>query len=84
VLDAWRAGRPPVVGVRFGEVTAPPHLFTAALFPELAALTNGARPVLQRHAAEAITLHLAADRLLDVDTPEDYARAMARAASGGV
>lgn len=82
VLDAWRVGHPPVVCVRYGEVTAPPHLFAAALFPELTVLTGGARPVLQRHAAEAVTLALAPDRLLDVDTPEDYARALARATTG--
>jgi CTP:molybdopterin cytidylyltransferase MocA len=84
VLDAWRASRSPLVCVRYGEVTAPPHLFAASLFPELAVLTGGARPVLQRHAAEAVTLALAADRLLDVDTPEDYERAVARAVAGGV
>jgi molybdenum cofactor cytidylyltransferase len=79
VLDAWRAGRPPLVCVRYGEVVAPPHLFAAALFPELALLTGGARPVLQRHADLAVTLALAPDRLLDVDTPDDYERAVARA-----
>jgi molybdenum cofactor cytidylyltransferase len=77
VLDAYREHPGGIVSVRYGDVTAPPHLFDAAFFPELAVLEHGARPVLQRHAAETTVLHLAPERLLDIDTPEDYERAKA-------
>ena len=78
LLGAYRAARPPVVGARYGGVTAPPHLFARALFPELEALSEGARPALERHRAEAVTLDFPPEALLDIDTPEDYARAVAR------
>ena len=77
VLDAYRERPGGVVSVRYGEVTAPPHLFDAKYFPELAVLEHGARPVLQRHAAETTVLNFSPERLLDIDTPEDYERAKA-------
>jgi molybdenum cofactor cytidylyltransferase len=64
-----------IVCAQFGDVTAPPHLFTRELFEELRTLKEGARPVLTRHAARARTVHLPADHLVDIDTPDDYARA---------
>jgi molybdenum cofactor cytidylyltransferase len=82
ILDTWRLQRPPIVSSRFGEVTAPPHLFVRFLYPELSVLVHGARPVLQRHASAMVVLHFPADRLLDIDTPEDYERAAARIAAG--
>lgn len=69
------AGDAAIVCARFGEVTAPPHLFTRELFEELRALTQGARPVLTRHAARARIVDLPAAHLVDIDTPDDYARA---------
>jgi molybdenum cofactor cytidylyltransferase len=66
---------PAIVSVRFGGVTAPPHLFTRALFPELATLEEGARPVLSRHADRTRVVDLPPDHLVDIDTPDDYARA---------
>jgi CTP:molybdopterin cytidylyltransferase MocA len=68
------------VSVRYGSVTAPPHLFARVLFPELTALEQGARPVLARHAERCHVLDFPADALLDIDTPEDYARAQQRVA----
>jgi len=82
VLDAYRATSPPIVSVRYGEITAPPHLFVRELFPELAQLEHGARPVLQRHADRAIVLQFPADLLMDIDTPDDYERARTRLSSG--
>lgn len=82
ILDTWRLQRPPIVSSRFGEVTAPPHLFVRTLYPELSVLEHGARPVLQRHAAAMVVLHFPADRLFDIDTPEDYERAAARLSAG--
>lgn len=82
ILDSYRAGHAAIVSVRYGDVTAPPHLFTRALFPELAVLEHGARPVLERHRDQTVVLRFAADLLHDIDTPEDYERARSRASSG--
>jgi molybdenum cofactor cytidylyltransferase len=72
VLDAYRKEASPIVSVRYGEVMAPPHLFARALFPELAVLEHGARPVLLRHLDETTILRFPPDLLMDIDTPEDY------------
>jgi molybdenum cofactor cytidylyltransferase len=77
VLDAYRSGSRGIVSVRYGGVTAPPHLFARSYFPELARLAHGARPVLQRHADDTVILEFPAGMLLDVDTPEDYERVKA-------
>jgi molybdenum cofactor cytidylyltransferase len=78
LLDSWRAQQPAIVSVRYGEVTAPPHLFSRELFPELAVLEHGARPVLQRHGDGAGVLQFPPELLFDVDTPADYERAKRR------
>ena len=77
LLDAYRAQPEGIVSVRYGEVTAPPHIFDREFFPELAVLVHGARPVLQRHPSRRRVLEFAPELLLDVDTPEDYERAKA-------
>src|SRR5262245_43414038 len=82
VLETYRQQAPTIVSVRFGDVTAPPHLFSRTLFPELAQLTHGARSVLQRHGDQTIVLHFPSDLLQDIDTPEDYERASHRVSSG--
>ena len=82
ILDAYRQTTPAIVSVRYGDVTAPPHLFRRDLFPELAELERGARPVLERHREQTIVLHFPPELLLDIDTPEDYERAKARLSSG--
>jgi molybdenum cofactor cytidylyltransferase len=71
-----------IVCVRYGQVTAPPHLFDQEFFPELAALEHGARPVLERHKDRTVVLQFPEDLLVDVDTPEDYERAIARLGTG--
>jgi molybdenum cofactor cytidylyltransferase len=68
---------PGIVCVRYGDVTAPPHLFDRRYFAELARLEHGARPVLQRHADDTTILQLSPELLLDIDTPDDYERAKA-------
>lgn len=83
LLEAYRLQLPLIVGSRFGDVTAPPHLFDRALFPELSVLQHGARSVLQRHAGRMVVLHFAPELLVDIDTPEDYERALARVAVEG-
>jgi molybdenum cofactor cytidylyltransferase len=82
VLDAYRTLRPGIVCVRYGDVTAPPHLFDRELFAELSVLTHGARPVLERHREVTVTLQFAPELLVDVDTPEDYERARERLSAG--
>lgn len=88
LLDAYRtqppgqAQSPGIVSVRYGDVTAPPHLFDREFFPELAVLEHGARPVLQRHRDRTVVLQFPPELLLDIDTPEDYERASARLSAG--
>jgi molybdenum cofactor cytidylyltransferase len=77
LLDGYRARAAGIISVRYGEVTAPPHLFDRRYFPELAGLEHGARPVLQRHQDDRQILHFSPELLLDIDTPEDYERARA-------
>ncbi|RPI57808.1 MAG: nucleotidyltransferase family protein [Acidobacteria bacterium] len=82
LLDAYRERQMGIVSVRYGDVTAPPHLFDRAYFSELARLEHGARPVLQRHADLTTILRFRPELLLDVDTPEDYERARALLSAG--
>jgi molybdenum cofactor cytidylyltransferase len=72
VLDTFLQHAPAIVSVRYGDVTAPPHMFSKELFPELAQLEHGARPVLERHSDCRIVLQFPAELLQDIDTPEDY------------
>jgi len=79
LLDSYRGAHAPcIVSVRYGDVTAPPHLFDREFFPELAALQHGARSMLQRHADRSIVLQLPPELLVDVDTPADYELAKSR------
>lgn len=82
LLDAYRADPRGIVSVRYGDVTAPPHLFDRTYFPELARLRHGARSVLQQHATETTILLFPPELVLDVDTPEDYDRARALLSGG--
>lgn len=75
--EAYEEKNGGIVSVRYGEVTAPPHLFDRTYFPELAVLEHGARPVLQRHLAATTILRFPPELLLDIDTPKDYERAKA-------
>lgn len=82
ILDTYRRHAPPIVSVRYGDVTAPPHLFSREFFPELAQLTHGARPVLERHRGQTVVLQFPSGLLQDIDTPEDYEEARRRVSSG--
>lgn len=77
LIEVYLTGRPGIVSVRYGDVTAPPHLFDRRYFAELSGLEHGARPVLQRHAGDTVILRFPPELLLDVDTPADYERAKA-------
>lgn len=82
ILDLYRRDAPDIVSVRYGDVTAPPHLFRREFFPELAGLTHGARDLLARHRDRATVLQFPPELLQDVDTPDDYERARRRFPSG--
>jgi len=66
----------PLVVSRYGDVTAPPLLFRDTLFPELLAWTGEGcgKTVVQRHRERAAFLDWPAERLADVDTPDDFQR----------
>lgn len=83
LLAAWRATRAPVVRPRFGERHGHPVVFDRVVFDALrhARLDQGARSVV--HTLGAAVLDVPTDDegvCLDVDTPEDYARAIEVAA----
>ena len=83
VLETYGLHHPGVVAVRYGSdafgwVNAPPHVFDRALFPELMVLEHGARPVLERHRHNTMTIDAPADGLFDVDTPEQLEEARSR------
>jgi molybdenum cofactor cytidylyltransferase len=78
LLETYHRQLSGIVCVRYGDVTAPPHLFDKEFFPELAKLEHGAKPVLQRHRDQTTVLEFPPELLLDVDTPEDYEAALAR------
>lgn len=82
LIETYRAQHNPIVSVRYGEVMAPPHLFAREFFPELAALTHGARPVLLGHHDKTTILRFPSELLIDVDTPEDYDEVRRRLSSG--
>ncbi len=71
-----RSSDAPLVVSRYGDVTAPPLLFRDTLFPELLAWTGEGcgKTVVQRHRERATFLDWPADRLADVDTPDDFQR----------
>jgi len=77
LLDTFREHHGGIVSVRYGDVTAPPHLFDRQFFPELARLEHGAKPVLKAHLEDTVVLQFDPELLLDVDTMEDYERARA-------
>ena len=81
ILETYRQQAPAIVSARYGEVTAPPHLFSRELYAELARLQDGARPVLERHRDRTVVVQFPSDLLLDIDTPDDYERALARISS---
>src|SRR5256885_4405870 len=85
LVDAW-AGRGPPAAARiflpsFARRRGHPVLLDPALAPELLALGEGvsARDELAAHAAAIAHVDAADDRvLMDMDTPDDYRRCLAR------
>jgi len=79
LVAAARGTRAPLVVSRYGDVTAPPLLFRRALFGELLARTGEGcgKAVVQAHKHEAMYVDRPVTLLTDVDTPEDFAAAIA-------
>jgi molybdenum cofactor cytidylyltransferase len=68
-------GSAPIAASRFGDVIAPPHVFSRALFDVLGTPGNGAKPLIQRHREQVVFVDQPLSGLFDLDTPEDYERA---------
>ncbi len=85
LISRWVAARPAVVrptrGLQ-GTEHGHPVLFDRAVFNELAgaALSEGAKPVVHRHASAAGDVPIDADEgaFIDIDTAEEYHRAFGR------
>lgn len=78
LVAAAEATGAPIVASAYGGGVGLPALFGAPVLAELAALDGdaGARSVLTRDPARVVAVPLA-DGEVDVDTPEDWARALA-------
>jgi molybdenum cofactor cytidylyltransferase len=79
LVAAARGTTAPLVVSRYGDVTAPPLLFRRALFGELLAWTGEGcgKAVVRAHKDEAMYVDRPEALLTDVDTPEDFAAAIA-------
>ncbi len=73
-LQAAR-GDAPIAASRFGEIIAPPHLFSRELFNVLGTPGNGAKPLIQKHRERVVLVDQPEAALFDLDTPEDLERA---------
>lgn len=73
LIRAWRGGARLVAPLVDGQVRGAPALFDHSLWAELLTLVGdiGARPLLQKHQAEVVTVAVAAHLLRDIDTPQD-------------
>ncbi len=83
LIDTWRETRAPIVRPARGDMHGHPVLFDRRIFAELRAAdpTRGAKPVVHAHAHEIANVAVDDEgAFLDLDTPEDYARALALAA----
>ncbi|HMA45536.1 MAG TPA: NTP transferase domain-containing protein, partial [Gemmatimonadales bacterium] len=70
----------PLVVSQYGEIQAPPTLYARPLFAELASAEGPGcgKAVVRRHREAAETVSWPAERLDDVDVPDDYDRAKSR------
>jgi molybdenum cofactor cytidylyltransferase len=86
LVDAWRRSHAPVVRPVCGDRHGHPVIFDRAVFDELrhADPALGAKAVVRAHGAAVLDVPVDdAGAFLDVDTPEDYARATGQALPGG-
>ena len=73
LISRWQ-GEPLVIS-RYGEVISPPILYAKALFPELTALDQEGKELVQRHLHEAAVVAQPPSALHDLDFPADVERA---------
>lgn len=73
LIAAWQQGAPLAAPSLDGQPRGAPAIFDRSLWDELLALAGdtGARPLLQRHRGELVTVSAQAAWLRDIDTPED-------------
>jgi molybdenum cofactor cytidylyltransferase len=85
VCERQRETGAPLVVSRYGDVDAPPTLYTAGLYPEVLALTGArcGKQVVRRHRDEAAWVPWPEEALRDVDVAEDYQQVRARLARQG-
>jgi len=79
LIEVWTRTGAPIVRPMRGTSHGHPVLFDAAVLPELAAADPqaGAKPIVRAHEAQmANVLVEDAGAFFDVDTPDDYARAL--------
>jgi molybdenum cofactor cytidylyltransferase len=74
LVESSRAAGAPLEVSRYGDVLAPPLLFTRALWPELLAWEGEGcgKAVVRAHEHEARKHDWPASALQDIDTPDDY------------
>jgi molybdenum cofactor cytidylyltransferase len=80
VVDAWTRTRAPIVRPAIGDRHGHPVIFDRTVFRELreAPLERGAKAVFEAHAGEVVNVTVDDPGcLVDVDTPDDYARLVA-------
>jgi CTP:molybdopterin cytidylyltransferase MocA len=81
LVRRWRETVAPIVRPARGEEHGHPVLFDRCLFEELRAAdpAQGAKPVVRAHAHELLNVPVSDEgAFLDLDTPADYERALAR------
>jgi len=80
LVRRFRESTAPLVVSTYGEVQAPPTLYARPLVAELATAEGPGcgKAVVRRHRDEAVVVSWPAERLDDVDVPDDYDRARAR------
>jgi molybdenum cofactor cytidylyltransferase len=74
VVERYRGSRAPLVVSSYGDVDAPPILYSRALFGDLLSIPEGrcAKQVVRRHRAEAVVVPWPPESLRDIDVAEDY------------
>jgi molybdenum cofactor cytidylyltransferase len=74
LVESSAMGNAPLDVSRYGDVLAPPLVFTRALWPELLAWQGEGcgKQVVRAHECEAQMHDWSMDALQDVDTPQDY------------
>lgn len=76
VMRTWFTTLAPIVVPRYNGEPGHPVLFTAAVYPDLLALTGdrGARGLIEKHRANVVPVDVAGPRPVDIDTTNDLER----------